>query len=111
MPENAVWGTGCTSVRWRYLLHGPGGSVWAEDLGTLQSQVDALLYWGFWARSWRECQLMLGRPQCWAGLISWWICSCQTSTLRGSETMGWKSYLPAGKVTADGISYQNLVMK
>lgn len=41
----------------------------------------------------------------------WWICICQIGTLSGSETVGWKSYLPAGKVTADGISYQNLLMK
>lgn len=28
------------------------------DWGTLQSQVNALLFWGFCARSWGECQLV-----------------------------------------------------
>lgn len=71
MPEDASWGTGCTEVCWGCLPHGLGGSAWAEGFGALQSQVDVLIFWGFWTRSRGEYQLVLGRqgtPQSWGGV-------------------------------------------
>lgn len=59
---------------------------------------------GFWARSWcwgGEAELSAGMGAAFA----------RSAHLGTPETMGWKSYLPAGKVTTDGISYQNLLMK